>query len=571
MKKIFSKKFVVTLTSVFAIGTGVILACAGDWEPDYGVSNFTPEAFVDSSYRPFFYAPDLYYYGIWHDTQHDTRFNEININDWTSFLANAVPRAELEFMLLNASPGAIDSGQAYLLNKIKTLPASLQTFQLFSKRTNKKVQAFIDYLSLAKKCEEFAVNNLEYEWDYESKKNKTVNVNTMKLDSDLLQTFNKTKDLFIKERYWFQLERSYFFNGFPQGTINFFENNEKLFQKNVLYYRTMAYAAGAYHQTKNYSKANYYYSKVYDGCAELKTVAHYSFHPQEENDWKTTLALCANNDEKATLWQMLGIFYSDEKRAIQEIYTLNPRSEKLNLLLTRAVNIQEQKLTTWDDNLKSNRLQFVKDSINNDVLSLVTRIAQAGNTGKPYLWQMAAGYLNMLNGNADKAIAWYSLAEKNLPNEKLAQWQLRLLKLINTIAGVTKVDSRLENKIVSDLEWLNGISNTEKQFRYTGAFDWIKHTIANRYMNQKEFIKAVCFNNYPDFYVNNSNVEAMKSFLNNPNKSPFEQLCAKLYIMTNNDLIEYQAVRLAFEDNLEDAIAKMKTGANECRASGQSF
>jgi hypothetical protein len=145
------------------------------------------------------------------------------------------------------------------------------------------------------------------------------------------------------------------------------------------------------------------------------------------------------------------------------------------------------------------------------------------------------------------------------------------LKLINTIAGVTHVDSQLENKIVSDLEWLNGISNTEKYFRYTGAFDWIKRTLANRYIKQKEFIKAVCFNNYPDFYVNNSNVEAMKSFLNNPSKSPYEQICAQLYIMSKNDLIEYQAVRLAYEDNLAEAIAKIKTVPASAELPGNPF
>ena len=110
----------------------------------------------------------------------------------------------------------------------------------------------------------------------------------------------------------------------------------------------MAYAAGAYYKLKNYSKANYYYSKVYDGCNALKTVAHYSFHPQEENDWKATLALCANNEEKITLWQMLGVFYSDETRAMKEIYQLNPHSEKLNLLLTRAINKEELRFSGWD-------------------------------------------------------------------------------------------------------------------------------------------------------------------------------------------------------------------------------
>ncbi|HEX6428445.1 MAG TPA: hypothetical protein VF008_12195, partial [Niastella sp.] len=93
-------------------------------------------------------------------------------------------------------------------------------------------------------------------------------------------------------------------------------------------------------------------------------------------------------------------------------------------------------------------------------------------------------------------------------------------------------------------------------FRRATAFEWIKRTLADRYIKQKEFLKAVCFSNYQAFYTNNSSIEAMKSFLNKSNKTPYESLCAKLYTMTTNDLVEYQAIRLTYEDKLEEAIAK---------------
>jgi len=298
MKKIFSKKYVITLISPLVIGTGIVLACAGDWGPDYGTSNFTPEAFVDSGYKPFFYS-NLFYYGISYDTEHNFRFYSSNTTDWHTYMGVPVDRGEVAHLLNVASASSIDSLYRYLTGKEKALPLSLQPLQLL-KKTNKKVTSFISYLSLAKKCEAFAVNNLEYGWDYESKK-KPANINTSQLNDELLQEFTKTKDAFIKERYWFQLVRSYFFNEPSQKAIDFFEINEKAFPKNELYYRTLAYAAGAYYKLKNYSKANYYYSRTYDGCAALKTVAHFSFHPQEETDWKTTLTMCANNDEKATL------------------------------------------------------------------------------------------------------------------------------------------------------------------------------------------------------------------------------------------------------------------------------
>jgi len=570
MKKIFSKKYLTTLISSFTVGTGIVLACAGDWGDETASSNFTPEAFVDSAYRPFFYSSWNLYYGFGYDVQHDTRFNESNIDDWSGYLGSPVDLAELrQLMYLNSST-SIDSVAGYLTGKLKSLPLDLQSFMLF-KKSDKKTTAFIYYLSLAKKCEDFAVNNLEYAWDYETKKKKT-SFNAIPLNNKLLQEFTQAKDAFLKERYWFQLERSYFFNQPAQSAIDFFENNEKAFSKNDLYFRTMAYAAGAYYKLKNYSKANYYYSKVFDGCNSLKTVAHYSFHPQEENDWNATLALCANNDEKATLWQMLGTFYSDEKRAIKEIYSLNPLSEKLNLLLTRAINIAEQKFTGWEPfSGADNSFVIKKDTINNELFSLITRIAQAGNTNQPYMWHMAAGYLHMLNGNPKQATVSFAQAEKKLPKEELAQAQLRLLKLINKVTSGSKADSKLEKEILPELEWLTNIKLSDNDFRHTGALQWIKQILSNRYKQQQEPVKAVCFNNYQQFYVNDNYIEALKSFLNKPNKTPYESVYAKLYIITINDLLEFQAVHLTLDDKLGAAIAKMESLADKSTLPGNPF
>jgi hypothetical protein len=563
MRQLFSKKYWITLISVPVVGTGIILACGGGGElNDYGSSSYTPEAFVGSRYRPFFYSWTPYY-GIVFDKAHDTRFNETNVNEWAVYLDNTVPRAELQYLLTTAEASAIDSMAAWLSGKIKSLPTTYQQYKLFTKK-NTKITAFIYYLQWAKKSEAFALNNMEHAWDYEPKKNKVENVNINQLNDALLQGFKTTKDPFLKERYWFQLVRSYFFNEPPRWSIDLFEKNESQFTKNTLYYRSMAYAAGAYDKLKNKSKANYYFSKVYDGCNALKTVAHYSFRTQEEADWKATLALCANNDEKATLWQMLGVFYADEKRSIQEIYALNPRSEKLDLLLSRAINKEEENLSLGDDQSKPTQDQPTKDTINQELMTLVARIAKAGNTSKPYMWQIVAGYLNMLGRHNDKAATWYATAEKDLPKEKLPQMQLRLLKLVNTIAASPQVNSILENAVLNDIEWLRSMnSNEPSTFRFTGAYDWVKRAMANRYLNKQDSLKSVCYVNNIAFYVNDKNVEAMKAFLDKPNKTPYEQLCARLYIMDKNDLLEYQAIRLAYKDELTEAITKIKSAGGK--------
>ncbi|MBC7902401.1 MAG: hypothetical protein H7Y27_03235, partial [Gemmatimonadaceae bacterium] len=295
MMKIFSRKFLTIFASASIIGTGIAIACADGWGSGYGYSNFTPEAFVESAYSPFFYSEE-YYYGIGHDNAHDKRFNDDNLLEWRSFLGKDVSKEELSKLLLETESPAVDSALLFYTGKQKSLPPLLQPIQILQKKENPKIAAFLKYLSLAKKSESFATNNLEYEWDYDSKKQNNTQVNIPALQKELQAAFDNSKDNFIRQRYLFQLVRSHFFNGSLSAAEQLFETNESKFAKNTVYYRTLGYVAGAHYKQKNYSKSNYYYSLVYDHCDELKTVAHYSFHPQEQSDWNASLALCKNND-----------------------------------------------------------------------------------------------------------------------------------------------------------------------------------------------------------------------------------------------------------------------------------
>ena len=245
----------------------------------------------------------------------------------------------MDFLLNKATKGYIDSAILVLNTKLKVSPTATHNLAIISKRSNEKVKNFFYYLAYAKACESFSVKNYDY-WDYQKTEPPVPKENYSKLYDEMSKSFASSKDEFIRQRYWFQLVRyNYYFN--EPAAIMLFEKNKNGFTKNNIYYRTMACAAGVFYKQKNFAKANYYYSLVFAGNDKLKTVAHWSFHPQEETDWNHTLALCTNNEERMTLWQMLGIFYNDELRSMQEIYKLDPKSKKMEVVLTRFVNKHE--------------------------------------------------------------------------------------------------------------------------------------------------------------------------------------------------------------------------------------
>jgi hypothetical protein len=548
-------KYWIAPISACLLAVGIALACAGDWGEEYGTSNFAPEAFVDSSLSPFFLS-NQFYYKIGHEESQDQRFNNSNAAAWTTWLGNA-SKTEVAFLLERASSGSIDSAVLFAEGTISTPPPAVHGASWLQKKSDKKWQDFLHYLQLAKKAETFALNNIEYSWDYDNKKTKAAfDASSF---NQLAQKEAATGDPFLRQRYWFQWIRSLFFNGQAADVVQAFKTYPTEFPKNEMYYRCMAYTAAALRQQKNYSQANYYYSLVFANCNALKTAAHYSFHPQEEKDWNATLAFCTNSAEKATLWQMLGIFYADEQRSMRQIYLLDPKSDKMDLLLARAVNKYEQKFSN------NSELYVPIDSAKlKGAYAFVSNVAASGNTLHPWIWQMAAGYLNFLDHKYALANTWYEKASRSLPSgNTLAQLQVRLLRLINTIGQSNLADAKLENAVLADLQWLSAIKpGALPDFRYTDALEWIKNTLARKYKKQKDPVKSECFVSKAAFYASRKNCQAMKAFLLKPSKTPFEQLCADWSVIKADNIFEYQAVQLAYADSIVAASALMQQAGN---------
>ena len=569
----------------------VVWACAGgDWEDGYE-SNYTPETFVtDASYHPFFYS-NLFYYSINYDTQHNTRFNQNNADEWQQYLGSAVKKNDVAYFLNTASRKGVDSVYLFLQGKITQVPPAARRYPSLTANNNDKVKSFFRYLSYAKNSEDFAVQDVSNYWDYEETKNNRPKAATFaNLLSGLNAAFADTKDAFVKQRYWFQLVRFYFNFDAPKA-IQLFEQNQANFSKNTLYYRTMAYAAGAYYKQKNYAQANYYYSLVFDAGNNLKTVAHFSFHPQDEKDWQKTLSLCKNDNEKTTLWQMLGIFYADEARSINEIYKINPQSNKLDVLLTRLVNKAEIDGSRYyqDGEEKTNMQQERTQNLVAQIKT-IQPIADAGKVANPFLWNVSVGYLQFLAQNYTQANAYYAKADKQLPNTELAKKQLRLLKLLTNVGALNKINEKNETDLLPDLQWLyaqnkdNRVdkfryheanpwgdyneeteNTTRNAFRYREAQQWVLNTLANKYAAQNNAVKAECLVTNTAFYANNQNIEQLKTFLSKPNPTPYEQFCITICTKKMDDLWEFQAIQDIYNDKIDEAVIKMQKAGSRAK------
>lgn len=554
MAKIFSKKLLLLFSAIAFIAYGMIWACSGgDWD-EYSFSSFAPEGFVDSSYTPFCFS-ETAYYDRDYDNKHTTRFNEVIVNEWSDYLGDNYSKKEIQYLLIDASKGLVDSIQNLPQS---SLPIAVASMQIVQAKSNTKVASFFTFLSYAKANEAYASSSVDY-WNYDDDKPRKLTFN--KEQTEVLKKmeteFQQSKDIFLKQRYFFQILRAYFFVANYQNCIGFYEANQSLFPNNILAVRCLSYVAGCYYKQKKYAHANYLYSKIYDYSDDFKTVAHFSFHPQNESDWKQTLALCANKEEQITLWQLIGIYF-DEQRAIKEIYALDPKSEKLNLLLSRLVNLEERKLNAghfYHEHFKGH-----VDTLTMPATKLIADIANEAKTENPCWWYLSAGYLYFLKGDYLQASDYYEKAKLVLPHDELAIAQHRLLVFMNRLALAPKLDNKTEEYLLPDLQWLKNIDeHAVPHFRSEYAYGWARNFIAKKYAVQKDFLKSELFQHHDSFYATSALVFSMKAFLQNKQHyTAFEVYCASIYPIGLESIIEFQAIQFAYQDKVNQAIVLMK-------------
>ncbi|MFC0516622.1 hypothetical protein ACFFGT_20615 [Mucilaginibacter angelicae] len=529
---------------------GVIWACADSDDSDYSV--FAPEYFVNKQYSPFFYSSYEVYYGLRYAESSNTQYNNIIVNEWDTHFNHQFANVSLQFLLLKATPGQVDSVYRRFTGALKTLPARYPAIST-GNVSPKMLTAFYTYLKLAKTCETYAVN------DYDSWEKVTPNHAAANLEGTLVGAYNKETDPFIKERLWFQMVRYYYFaKGSDNAkTIKLFDQFKTHFPKNLTYYRTMGYVAGYYYQQKNYALSNYLYSLCYNYTYTLKIPSFWSFHPQNESDWQATLKLAKTPEEKITLWHMLGARY-DEGRAIREIIAINPKSEKLDLLLSRLINIREAgTLPIETPPVDSARKA---DAGNRQ---LVESIALKNNTAKPYFWNLAAGYLNFLDRNYTTAGKFYAAAKKQLPaGDKMLTAQSKLLDILLYVKNLKKMDATAEVKLVEPLNWLANLRDDKIEvtdLRFNNAISDCNLAISKLYKKQGDHVKAVCFDNSNrDFYADSANVTHLINLLNKPAKTPFEQAMLRYYPIGTDNLYYHQAIMLAYRQQTQKAITWFK-------------
>ena len=549
----YFKKCVILFSVFITSCIVIIIACSGIDFTYY--SHFSPEVSdIDSSFEPMFISEELFY-NYSEFEYYSQRFNTNIIDEWSVYLEDRIPIKEIEYFLLdNNSTKEINELYANVQNSNKSGILNSRFSVIDS-----KVKGFIQFLYYAKQIEAISLQQLGV-WDIEQGMKK--NFASPEIIAELENRYHIESDPFLKNRYWFQVAKAKYYSIDKSSIISFFDKTKETVKKNNLYYRALSYVAGAHYKQRNYTLSNYLYSIVYYNCKEMRSIAAYNFHPQEQSDFDSSLQLASNKNEKIALWTLYG-YYADELKAIREISKLDTKNEHIDFLLAHFINNEEKRLNS-EAELK-NAVEYknvLKENVNPEAVLLIDSIARQENTSRPFLWYMGAGYFQILAGNYKLADLYLEKSSKLISNKPLAVNQIRLLQLVNNILRIDSITKQHEEKLVSELDWLyNKCPNdSTKSFRYNHTVSWSKNYLSSLYKSQGNHVFSEILSPSTNYYINQNNIDKMIEYFTKKDMSSWDSILTGQYEFTLSDLYDYVSIKntYIYPENLDKAIYYME-------------
>ena len=540
-------------TSLIAIAS---FACA-DYGYDYLDTNFTPETFVSKNFEPLNYDPvNKFYDG---NTYYGTGLNSLanengftsDVGDWFSYMNKSLNKQTI---------------QAVMYEKADDRNAQIKKLQ---QNTNTKVRRFAEFVLLANQVDGYAAVESD-PWDY-----KPGPLMNTKLAQQVETKYNNEADSFLKSRYWFLTLKAYFYSKDKNEVIRFFDQTHTKHTNHKYYVNALDYVGGAFYAKKDYVNSNLYFAEVAQLDPTKLMPASKDFKILSDSDFTKMLNQAKNNDIKCMLWTLVG-YKKDLDKALREVYALNPKSENLNMLLVRAINIDEAKFTTFyekeivDASNDAYKKRAAK-AVDENLYKFVKKVAENADTKSPNLWNLANGYLAMYKGDYKTASTNYQKVLKT-SNETLIKDQVRLFSLLNNVLQFSKSSSFNETSFINDYNWLFFSKlDPEKYYadydkdkiRVQSAQNFINQYLANIYKKEKNGLMAQFVKPDSKFFLDDKNLQLADSYFGRNTFTDWEKSIQKLYHIKPDDVYKQIAFRALQKDDLSTALTYLNKVKNQ--------
>ncbi len=344
------RNLVLFLINVFAFHLSN--ACGGWEEYDTYFRLFNPEYVIPGNE----FAPISYSDETWHEHSDWFSFKskyQDNINSWKEVLPTNFSDDEIKEFVYNSIESDLRSAKNGIVSSQKRVLAWV----------TKNKSYILDYLMLAIQSEEYC-NNYDSYWGDEPE----IDYKGIGLLIDKgLEEFKQCRNVFIKERYAFQLVKLMRYAERNEECLKFWkEYTSDNQRKNMIYYWTLDHIAGIQIAHGDKIKAWKNFIKVFKECPSRRYSSYYSIKIRTNEDWQALYNACDKDWQQETMHflrasHMGSIALSD----IEAIYNINPKSNYLPSLICREINKIE---SLYLQNQEKENL-FYQLHFNNKILS----------------------------------------------------------------------------------------------------------------------------------------------------------------------------------------------------------
>lgn len=462
----------------------------------------------NSTYNAWYYNQELY-------NSDNLRFE--NANSWVNFLEQAYRREDILAFIYRA--------EAKHVAKDKELLA-LQKKRLKTLSAPQKESQFVDCIQFALKVEQFLDNYQSDPWDDEPIRIKISDFTP--LINEAAAQMKASQDLFIKERYAFQLLKLYRYskqyNPFILTFKKYFDG-----RATMLSYWAMEHYAGVLSTSGKTARANYYFAKVYVNCPAKRSSSYLSMKLSTAADFEQTLALCASKEEQMALhyihaMQTKTLALNDLKTITSHLgnheYARVVMSHEINKLERILLNRAQSEADLAYQSEHMNALKLLQNQVGVYLKDLIqlnqSLLSQDDNAA---FWHLSLAYLYQLDA---QFTACSEVLQTIKPSTPEIQMQHDIIFIVNYLAQRKTLSEADENIIGEKLMSLNQ-NNPSYPFLGGEAYPMAKYINDRFLVTEYNTLNEYIFSKISAHY---KNLNAFMAVIFSGNQFEFD-LCSK--------------------------------------------
>lgn len=437
MKAVFKKSVILFLSLCIAIES---IACGGggyymDYDMLFDRNILFDNGKKTTTYNAWVYNSEIY-------AEDSPRIQ--NTESWATYLENVYRKEDLERFIYRSPVGFDKTKEQKRLRSKRMSDADI----------SKKEALFLDFIAYALKVEKVIADNTSDPWEEEVKEINLTDFND-RINEGKAQ-IKTLQDDFMKERYAFQLIKLYRYS----NQLDDAEKTYKTYFSNstsLLGYWAMEHYAGILMKQNKPFQANYYFIKVYTNCPSKRESSYLSMQLDSEEDFKKTLKLCTETEEKMALHYVRSM--QTKALGLKDMQTITKtlgNHEYARIIMTHEINKLERGLLTEEESDDEQDEKLLAAQLSNYAKDLIVfNEGMLAKDGEDQFWHLSLAYLYYLNGQHTQCSA---LLEKIHPKTPDFQKQHTIIFIVNyleTRETLTEVD---ENIIGEKLYALNGNS-----------------------------------------------------------------------------------------------------------------